>query len=158
MDVISMRMKLVNTSTVGKLQVMYICCQCAIIYRGSKIDKVTGSLIDCSEYRNATYSNDRKNQRHGQKGRNASHRTSSDCHITKSNHRCPFSLAVYQDDSGYFMKSTNCTGVHQFHPHRDHIRTSISLLKEDQIQLQADLNSARAKIGTAANLLYVWTA
>jgi hypothetical protein len=43
-------------------QVMYIRCQCSIIYLGSKVDKATGSIVQCSDCRNATYCNDRKNQ------------------------------------------------------------------------------------------------
>jgi hypothetical protein len=43
----------------GKQQVMYIRCQCSIMYRGSKVDKDTGSIIiQRSDYRNTTYSND----------------------------------------------------------------------------------------------------
>jgi hypothetical protein len=68
----------------GKNQVMHIQCQCSIIYRGSKVDQATGTLIQRSDYyRNSTYSSDRKNQRHGQKGRNASHRTTIQRRLTK---------------------------------------------------------------------------
>ena len=142
----------------GKHQVMYIRCQCAIIYRGNKVDKETGSIIDRSDYRNSTYSNDRKNQRHGQKGRNASHRTASERRLTKHDDRCCFSLAVYKGDTSYYMKSSNATGLHQFHPRRDHLRTSTSLLLDEEVQLQEDMNSARAKMGSAAHLHYVRSA
>jgi hypothetical protein len=53
-------------------QSMYIRCQCAVIYRGSKLDS-TGSIIDRSDYRHATFCNDCKNNRHGKKGSNGSH-------------------------------------------------------------------------------------
>jgi hypothetical protein len=53
---------------------MYIRCQCAIIYCGSKVDS-TGSIVDRSDYQNTTFCNDRKNNRHGQKGTNGSHQT-----------------------------------------------------------------------------------
>ena len=139
----------------AKTQVMYIRCQCSIIYRGSKVDKATGSLVLRSDYRNSTYSNDRKNQRHGQKGRNASHRTGADRRLTKDEGRCTFSLAVHQDEDGYYMKAQNGSVMHQFHSRRDHLRSSTSLLLEEEVQLQEDLNSARAKLGTAANLHYV---
>jgi hypothetical protein len=41
----------------GKLndQCLYVRCQCSIIYRGSKVDKVTGDIIARSDYRNTTY-------------------------------------------------------------------------------------------------------
>ncbi len=100
----------------GKKQVMYIRCQCSIVYRGDKVEKETGTIIQRSDYRNSTYTNDRKNQRHGQKGRNGSHRTSIDRRLTKNEDHCSFSLAVYQDTSGYYMKTTNCNGLHQYHP------------------------------------------
>jgi hypothetical protein len=35
----------------GENQVMYIRCQCSIIYQGSKVDKVTGILIECTDCR-----------------------------------------------------------------------------------------------------------
>ena len=38
----------------GKHQIMYIRCQYAIIYRGSQVDKDTGSIVDRSDYRIAT--------------------------------------------------------------------------------------------------------
>ena len=142
----------------GKHQVMHIRCQCGVIYRGSKVDKETGSIINRTDYRHSTYRNDRKNQRHGQKGRNASHRTSIERRLTKNDDCCPFSLAVFQDKSGYYMSSTNCKPLHQYHPRRDSLRASCSLLTDDEYQLQDDLNSARAKLGAAVNLHYVRSA
>ena len=96
-------------------QMMYIRCQCSIIYRGSKVDNATGSLVQRSDYRNSTYSNDRTNQRHRQKGRNASHRTGADRRLTKDEGHCTFSLAVHQDEDGYYMKAQNRSVIHQFH-------------------------------------------
>jgi hypothetical protein len=139
-------------------QCMYIRCQCGIIYRGDKIDKVTGKIIERDDYRNTTYSNDRKNQRHGQSGRNASHRTVSDRRLTKDEDACPFSISVFQDKDGFYIKSKLGSVTHQFHPRRDHLRSPVTLLGKDDTQLQSDLNSARAKVGTAANLHYVRTA
>ena len=112
----------------GKNQVMYIRCQCSVLYCGSKVDKATGFIIDRSDYRKSTYSNDRKNQRHGQEGRNASHRTASERRLTKTEDRCSFTLAVYRDDQGYYLNSLRSHGSHQFHPRRDHLRHPTSLL------------------------------
>ena len=99
----------------GKQQVMYIRCQCSVVYCGSKVDKETWSIINRCDYCNSTHTNDCKNQRHGQKCRNGSHRTSIDWRLTKKEDCCSFSLAVYQGTSGYFLETTNCTGLHQYH-------------------------------------------
>ncbi len=61
----------------GKHQSMYIRCQCSPLYRGSKMDK-QGSVVLREDYRATTFTNDRKNQRHGIKGINGSHRTAID--------------------------------------------------------------------------------
>jgi hypothetical protein len=45
--------------------------------------------------------------------------------------------------------------MHKFHSCRDHLRAPLSHLVFDEVQLIEDLNSARAKLGTAANLHYV---
>jgi hypothetical protein len=50
------------------------------------------------------------------------------------------------------MKSTNGSVMHQFHPRRDHLHASTSLIAQEEVQLVEDLNCARAKLGTAANL------
>jgi hypothetical protein len=53
------------------------------------------------------------------------------------------------------MKSQQGSVLHQFHSRRDHLRSSVSPLPKVDVQLQGDLNSARAKLGAAANLHYV---
>jgi hypothetical protein len=68
-----------------------------------------------------TYCNDSKNQRHGQKGRNASHRTVIARRLTKDEDRCPFSISVFQDENSYFIKSRLGSVSHQFHPRRDQL-------------------------------------
>ncbi len=142
----------------SKGQCMYIRCSCSILTQSKKIDKVTGKIIERSDYRNTTFSNNRKNARPGQAGRNASHRTSIDRRFTKNDDSCPFNLSIFKDGDGYFIKSKLGNPCHEYHPRRDHLRTSSSLMLDDETQLQADLNSARAKVGTAANLHYVRTA
>jgi hypothetical protein len=57
---------------------MYIRCQCAPLYRGSKTDR-QGSVVPQADYRATTFTNDRKNQRHSMKGIKGSHRTTLDC-------------------------------------------------------------------------------
>jgi hypothetical protein len=122
------------------------------------VDKVSRAIIDRSDYRTATYANDRKNQRHGQAGRHASHRTAIDRRLHKTEDACSFSLAVFQDETGFFLKTKNCFGTHEYHARRDHLRTSVALLDEQDLQVQTDLNTARSKLGTAVNLHYARSA
>jgi hypothetical protein len=133
---------------------MYIRCQCAPLYRGSKTDK-QGSVVLRADYRATTFTNDRKNQRHSIKGINGSHCTTLDRCTSKGDERCPFSCSIFLDSSGYYLKTATNSFLHQFHARRDHIRTSTTLLDADKNRIQGDLSSARAKTGVAANLHYV---
>jgi hypothetical protein len=133
---------------------MYIRCQCAPLYRGSRTDK-QGSVVPRADYRATTFTNDRKNQRHGMKGIKGSHRTTLDRRTSKGDERCPFSCSIFLDSDGYYLKTATNSFLHQFHARRDHIRTSTTLLDVDENQIQGDLSSARAKTGVAANLHYV---
>jgi hypothetical protein len=58
------------------------------------------------------------------------------------------------------MKSTASDGIHQYYPHHDHLCHSTTHLDEEELELQDDMNTARAKakIGTAANMHYVCSA
>jgi hypothetical protein len=56
------------------------------------------------------------------------------------------------------MKTTNCNGLHQYHPRRDFLRKSSALLTNEDSQLNADMNSACSKLGAAVNLHYVRSA
>jgi hypothetical protein len=139
----------------SKDQCLDIRCQCSIVYRGSKVDKVTGDIIGRSDYRKTTYCNDRKNQRHGQKGFNGSHKTVISRRLTNTHEKCPFHFSVFMDAKGYYIKSKLGCVSHQSHHRRDHLRTSTSLLHASEAEILADLNTARAKIGTAVNLHFV---
>jgi hypothetical protein len=139
----------------GKDQSMYIRCHCApLIYRGSKIDK-QGSVAPPEDYQPSTFTYYRKNQQHGIKGIKGSHRTSLDRPASKGDERCPFTCSIFLDSAGYYLKTATNTFVHQFHARRDHIRTSTTLLGNEENQVLCDLSSARAKTGVAANLHYV---
>jgi hypothetical protein len=61
----------------GKEQSMYIRCQCAPLYQGSKTDK-QGLVVPQADYPATTFTSDCKNQRHGIKGINGSHHTTLD--------------------------------------------------------------------------------
>jgi hypothetical protein len=69
--------------------------------------------------------------------------------------RCPFSLSIFQNDTGYYMKSTAAGEIHEFHPHHDFLCASTSHLNKEELELQEDMNLAHARIGTAANIHYV---
>jgi hypothetical protein len=138
----------------AKDQSMYIRCQCAPIYRGSKMDK-QGSVVPREDYRASTFTKDRKNQRHGIKGINGSHHTTLDRRASKVDEACPFTLSIFLDSAGYYLKTSSNTFLHQFHARRDHIHTPTTLLDSDKSQILCDLSSARAKTGVAANLHYV---
>ncbi len=118
------------------------------------MDKL-GSVVPREDYRPSTFTCDRKNQRHGIKGIKGSHRTSLDRRSSKGDERCPFTCSIFLDSAGYYLKTATNTFVHQFHARRDHIRTSTSLLNDEENQVLCDLSSARAKTGVAANLHYV---
>jgi hypothetical protein len=138
----------------AKDQSMHIRCQCAPIYRGSKMDK-QGPVVPREDYRASTFTKDRKNQRHGIKGINGSHRTTLDRRASKGDEACPFTLSIFLDSAGYYLKTSINTFLHQFHDRRDHIHTPTTLLDSDKSQILCDLSSARAKTGVAANLHYV---
>jgi hypothetical protein len=88
----------------GKEQSMYIRCQCAPLYRGSKTDK-QGSVVPRADYRATTFTNNRKNQRHSIKGINGSHRTTLDRRTSKGDERCPLSCSIFLDSDGYYLKT-----------------------------------------------------
>jgi hypothetical protein len=150
-DVLSIWGKGSGTKGKGDRQSMWIRCQCAPVYRAQKFDK-SGSMVHRDDYRNTTYCNDRKNNRRGQKGRNASHRTTINRRVSTEEERCTFSLSVFHDERGYYIKPKLGSIFHKYHARRDHVRSSSSLLNKEDNQLQYDLNSARAKTGVAANL------
>jgi hypothetical protein len=138
----------------GKDQSMYIRYQCAPLYQGSKMDK-QGSVVPREDYRATTFTNDRKNQRHGMKGINGCHCTTLDRRTSKGDEPCPFTCSIFVDSDGYYLKSATNSFLHQFHARRDHIRTSTALLDANENQILGDLSSARAKTGVAANLHFV---
>jgi hypothetical protein len=138
----------------GKEQSMYIRCQCAPLYRGSKTDK-QGSVVPWADYQATTFTNDRKNQQLGMKEIKGSHGTTLDCRTSKGDERCPFSCSIFHDFDGYYLRTATNSFLHQFHARRDHIRTSTTLLDVDENQIQGNLSSARAKTGVATNLHYV---
>jgi hypothetical protein len=98
---------------VVKNQSMYIRCQCAVLYHSNKVDS-TGSIVDRLDYQNATFCNDRKNNHHGRKGTNGSHWAAIDRCISEEVDWYSFSLALFLDAYGYFLKSCNGSVLHQF--------------------------------------------
>jgi hypothetical protein len=120
----------------GKDQLMYIICQCAPLYCGSKIDK-EGSVVPHEGHRVSTYTKDCKNQCHGKKGTTSgSHYTTDRC-TSKEEERCPFTCPIFLDSDGYYLKTTTNSFFHQFHARWDHIHASRSTL------LDADGNQSK---------------
>jgi hypothetical protein len=63
-----------------------------------------------------------------------------------------YSLFVFLDDWGYFMKPKNGSMFHQLYARcEDHVWASSSLLIKEDSQLQHDINSGQAKTGVAGN-------
>jgi hypothetical protein len=114
-----------------------------------------GPVVPREDYRATTFTNDRKNQRHGIRGTYGSHPTTLDRHVSKGDEACSFALSIFLDSAGYYLKTSRNTFLHRFHARPDHIRTSTALLDPDEFQILCDLSSARAKTGVAANLHYV---
>ncbi len=114
-----------------------------------------GTVVPHGDYRASTFTNDRKNQRHGIKGINGPHRTTLDRRASKGDEACPFTLSIFLDSAGYYLKTSSITFLHQFHARHDHICTPTTLLDSDESQILCDLSSVRAKTGVAANLHYV---
>jgi hypothetical protein len=95
----------------GKDQSMYMRCQCAPLYRGSKTDK-QGSIVPREDYRATTFTNDRKNQQHVMQGINGSHRTTLDRRTSKGDERCPFACSIFLDSAGYYLKTATNSLLH----------------------------------------------
>ena len=60
----------------------------------------------------------------------------------KRNFLCPFSLTIYNDESGYYIPSKFCHLYHQFHPQRGHIGKQHKLINCDEIQILKDNDEA----------------
>jgi hypothetical protein len=52
-------------------------------------------------------------------------------HISILEERCIFSLYVFLDDQGYFMKPKNGSMFYHFHARHDHVWASSSLLNKE---------------------------
>jgi hypothetical protein len=91
-----------------------------------------GSVVPREDYRATTFTNDRKNQRHGIKGTYGSHRTTLDRCASKGDKACPFTLSIFLDSAGYYLKTSSNTFLHRYHARRDYIHTSTALLDPDK--------------------------
>jgi hypothetical protein len=100
-----------------------------------------GSVVPREDYRATTFTNDSKNQRHGIKGTYGSHRTTLYCRASKEDEACPFTLSIFLDPAGYYLKTFSNTFLHRFHARRDHIHTSI-LLSLIQTKFKSDVTLA----------------
>ena len=132
--------------TTGK-RMMLIRCSCVRATRSNK-----GSHF--SEYRIDSMTNNRKNNRHGNVGKHGKHRCGSVLPL-RNNALCPFSLPIYNDENGYYVRSKYCQPHHEFHPRRGHIRISRKLIHGDEMQIIQDSGEACSMAGTGRNLHYI---
>jgi hypothetical protein len=63
-----------------------------------------GPVVPREDYRATTFTNDRKNQRHDIKGTYGSHCTTLDRRASKGDEACPFTLSIFLDSAGYYLK------------------------------------------------------
>jgi hypothetical protein len=83
----------------------------------------------------------RINTKDRKEGINDSHTiTSINRHISNNDDQCPFSLSVFYNDGGYFVKPNNGSMLHQHHARCDHLWSSSSAMNNEDNQLQHDLN------------------
>jgi hypothetical protein len=130
---------------------MYIRCQSAPLYQGSRTDK-QGPVVH-----------------HGKNTEQPPSPTTARINSTVSkestapitllligDERCPFSCSIFLDSAGYYyLKTATNYFLRQARARCDHIRTSTTLLHADKYQIQGNVSSARAKTGVVANLHYV---
>lgn len=73
----------------------YLRCQCARLYEGDKCDTRTGTINLRGDIRVDKLSNNRQNNRHGDIGKNGSHRTDTHRRTDKSEKACAFNITLY---------------------------------------------------------------
>lgn len=135
-------------------------CNCALIYRNAsnKIDKENYRVNDSSQYRKATLHNDRQNDRTKTKGKKMSHRTSTARRLSKNDPKCPFSLSLYVDQVGFFMKGGVGNPNHQFHSRAEVNKVSkvrAALLTNEQRKEIEDNERAHVGKSTSRNMFYI---
>ena len=149
------RKKTTKTKEAKEEWCVKLVCQACAVYRGAKVDKNTSGIVFRSDYRQSSIYNDKKNQRTGQKGRNASHRTDTVLRMHKEDGRCGFSISVYENSYGYYIKPKPGNFFHQYHAARTNLRMPSRLLPGADALLMKDMNSARALTGVAVNTHFV---
>ena len=137
------------------IRCFHLLCQCSRVYHGKKVDGTTGSIIDRQDYRNSSITNDKKNRRHGKKGRASSHRTDTVFRLSRNENRCSFSISVFHNNFGYYIKPKPGNGNHEYHDVRPDLRMPSNLLQGEDAAIMKDLNSAKALTGVAVNAHYV---
>ena len=126
-------------------------CQRGRPYLGDKYDSETKQIQRRADYLQASISNPRNNCRHGPQGKNGSRRTTTSRCLGPQQPRCQFSLSIYKDRQGYYIKTRVGNPYHQFHPPRQ-MNIPTRLLEDNAKELIHDMNSARAATGVAASI------
>ena len=135
--------------------VLSLCCQCAHVYVGDKVDGNSGKYVLRNDYRKSTITNDRKNSHGSKKGKNGSQRRDTVCRLTKGEDQCGFQISVYQSLYGYYIKSNIGDPYHKFHEARLHLRMPSKLVENKEVTIVNDIHSAKAQTGVAVNTNYV---
>ena len=134
-----------------------LCCRsCGEIYRNQskKLNKENGSLTvnKSIEYRKATLHNDRLNDRTRKDNEKLSRRTGTCRRPTKNDAKCPFTLPLFMDQNGFFLKVGLGNPNHQYHAKAEVNKVSrvrAALLSETQLNELKE--GERAHIGKAVS-------
>ena len=132
--------------------VQYFRCQCAQLYRGNKVDKVTGAIVSKSDYACCHIQNNKTYSGRGLPGKKASKKTTTARRLDSYEDRCPFNLSIFLDQHGYYIKLKSGNPFHEFHGKRECLRVRTKLLDKDSRAILDDLRSARAAPGVAVSL------
>ena len=133
--------------TTGEQKILNIKCSC------NRLTRAIQHFV-YSDYRQDTYSNNRRNNRQGLQGRRGKKRRGAILSKDKDA-LCPFSIPVYQDCLGYYVRSKFTHPYHETHPRRDHIRVREKLVHGDDMEAIKDSTQACALSGTGRNIYYV---
>ena len=112
--------KLISGGGAGKrkrLQHEYVMvCQRSRPYAGSKYDPESKTIQERQDYLQASISNPRNNCRHGEEGKHGSRRTTTSRCLGPDQPKCQFSISLYKDRYGFYIKTGIGNPYHQFHP------------------------------------------
>lgn len=139
-------------------RVYSLVCNCGLIFQNEskKLDKGTGEVTALDGYRKTELHNDRKNNRQG--GKHGKHKTGTKRRFTKDERKCPFSLHIYRDVHGLYLKGGMGNPNHQYHKQPDlkrDIKVKATLLSDEEKKALRDEDKAHTGKGVSRNLYYI---